>query len=157
MINQTNQTISTILGHTVPISSSPTIDIYLITVLVSLFMTLTNKYLSDQVAIKALRKEMKELQAKMKKVMRKDPKKAQMLQKEIMKKNLENMKYTMNPKIMLFTLLPMILVFSFIRKYYSHLGEFFNVFGLTHFGWLGTYILFSIINSIILKKLLDVA
>ena len=91
MINETNQTVQVVLGHTLPLTATPTFDIYIITLVVSLFMTLTHKYMSDQIAIKALRAEMKVLQKKMRKVMSKDPKKAQMLQKEIMKKNLENM------------------------------------------------------------------
>lgn len=153
----TNTTIPTFLGHTVPITISPLIDIYLITLITSLFITLVNKYLSDQVKIKSLRVEMKELQKKMKKTMKKDPSKAQELQKEIMKKNFENMKHAFNPKIMIITMIPLMFVFLTVKNTYSPFGEFFNVFGLTTFGWLGTYIVFSLINSILLKKVLDVA
>ena len=99
---------------------------------------------------------MKTLQKKMREHLTKDPKKAQALQQEIMAKNLENMKHAMNPKIMLVTMVPLILVFSLVRTLYGHMGEFLNL-GFTTFGWLGTYILFSLINSIIMKKLFDVA
>lgn len=135
---------------------SPILDIFLISLAGSLFVTLVNKYLSDQVKIKALREEMKELRKKSKEVMMKDPKKAQIIQQQMMQKSLENMKHSMNPKIMLTTMIPMLLLLGFVKKYYSPFGEFLNL-GFTTFGWLGSYIVFSIISSIILKKLLDVA
>jgi uncharacterized membrane protein (DUF106 family) len=74
-----------------------------------------------------------------------------------MKKNFENMKHAMNPKILVITMLPMLLLFFFVKTYYTHFGEFFTPFDLVSWGWLGTYIVFSIINSIALKKILDVA
>jgi len=159
-----NTTISTIinqtpafLGITAPITQSPIIDIYIITLITSLFITLVNKHMSDQETIKKTRKELKSLQKEMREVMKKDPKKAQTIQQQIMKKNLENMKHAFNIKIMMITMIPLSLVFILIRQLYSPFGEFFNFFGITTFGWLGTYIVFSIINSMILKKALDVA
>ena len=79
--------------------------------------------------------------------MKKDPKKAQVLQQQIMKKNLENMKHVMNPKIMIITMIPMLLLFFVIRTNYAHFGVMLNL-GFTEFEWLGTYITFSILNSI---------
>lgn len=148
---------ATLFGYTAPFTTSPTLDIYLLTLVVSLFITLTNKYMTDQVKIKALRKEMKDLQKKVREAMTKDPKKAQKMQQDMMKKNMENMKHTMNPKIMLITMVPLMIVFSFVGKLYSDFGEFFNFLGMTEFGWLGTYIVFSIVNSILMKKILNVA
>ena len=164
-MNETlNETLSSVVtsnqqfGILFPISGSPILDIFLVTILVALFTTLINKYFTDQTKIKALRLEMKELQKKMRETMMKNPEKAKQIQQEIMKKNMENIKHTMNPKIMLMTMLPLLGVFAFISKIYSPFGEFFTfpIFGWT-FGWLGTYIMFSIINSIIIKKVLDVA
>ncbi len=157
-INVTAQAVQdTLIGSIVPFTGSLTADIFLISLVGSLFVTLVNKYLSDQVKIKALRLEMKELRKQQREFMTKDPKKAQKVQQEMMKKSMENMKHSMNPKIMLTTMLPMLFLFALVRQYYSQFGEFFNFLGFTHFGWLGTYIVFSIINSIVLKKLLDVA
>ncbi len=153
----TNDVINTFLGHTIPVTGNPIYDIYILTLIISLFITLVNKYMSDQKKIKALRAELKILQKKMRKEMAKDPKKAQIMQKEIMKKNFENMKYAFNPKIMLITMVPLMFIFISVRQFYSPFGDILNVFGLTTFGWLGTYIIFSIINSMILKKVLDVA
>jgi len=161
-INQTLQSVvdtsaGTLFGHSLPLTSSPTWDIFILTLFTSLFITLVNKFFSDQVAIKALRKEMKTLQKEMRKVMAKDPKKAQTMQQQIMKKNMENMKYAFNLKVMMITMVPMMFMFIAVRQLYTPFGEFFNLLGFTTFGWLGTYILFSMINSIIMKKFLDVA
>jgi len=159
IINQTiNETIVPLLmgKYTIPLTSTPTVDIFLLALIGALFTTLVNKYMNDQVKIKALRADMKGLQKKVREMMKKDPKKAQILQKEIMKKNFENMKHTMNPKIMMTTMIPMLVLFFFIRKHYSHFDVILNL-GFTQFGWLGTYIVFSIIASIFLKKVLDVA
>lgn len=163
MNNTINETLSQvsiqapqILGMALPLTNSPAVDIFIITIFSSLFVTLINKFFSDQVAIKALRKDMKDLQKKARDAMKNDPKKAQQLQQQIMKKNLENMKHAMNPKIMLMTMLPMLLLFIFVKQYYGAFGNILDL-GFTEFTWLGTYILFSIINSILLKKVLDVA
>lgn len=158
-INETLlQTPTTILGTSAPFTNSPTIDIFLITLIVAVFINLINKYFTDQVKIRALRAEMKELQKKMREKFKTNPQEAQKLQQQIMKKNMENIKHAMNPKIMLITMGPLLIVFTFIGKLYGYLGEFFIIplFGW-NFGWLGTYILFSIINSIIIKKVLNVA
>ena len=156
VIDAVNETVPTLLGMSAPFTSSPAIDIALIALVGALFTTLVNKFLSDQVKIKALRVEMKKLQKKVREMMKKDPKNAQALQSEIMKKNMENMKHAMNPKIMIITMIPMLFLFFFIKEYYSGFGEFLNL-GFTTFGWLGSYFTFSIIASLVLKKVLDVA
>ena len=48
-----------IFFSSVPFSFHPALDIFLITIFASLFTTLINKYMTDQVKIKALRSEMK--------------------------------------------------------------------------------------------------
>lgn len=157
-LNQTTQDIPEILGQTVPLTSYVFLDIFLIALVGSLFVTIVNKYLSDQEKIKQLKKEMNDLRKKSREALKKDPKQAQKIQQEMMQKSMENMKHTMNPKIMLTTMLPMLLILGFVRKYYSAI--YFPVvlnLGFTQFTWLGTYICSSIIWSIILKKILDVA
>lgn len=162
-INQTVADVSqTFIGMTFPFTNSPAMDIFLMSLVASLFITLVNKYMSDQVKIKALRAEMKELQKKMRGMMAKNPEKAKKLQQEIMKKNMENMKHAFNMKIMMITMLPMLLLFGFISKNYSQFPVIFD-FGFSFWffwqpwGWLGTYLVSSIICSIALKKILNVA
>lgn len=157
LTNQTLTNVSQVMGINLPVSGSPLMDIILITLITSLFITLVNKKFSDQVKIKALRAEMKELQKKMRKQMAKDPKKAQALQKKIMEKNMENFKHAFNMKVMMITMIPMMFVFLFLGRYYSVFGEFFTPVSFISWGWLGSYLLFSIVWSIVLKKVLDVA
>ncbi len=154
--NQTADALPTILGSTVPLTFSPVLDIFLIALVGSLFVTLINKYLGDQTRIRALKEEMKGLRKKSREVMMKDPKKAQQIQQEMMKKSMENMKLTMNPRIMLTTMLPMLLLLGLVRNLYAPLGDFWDL-GFTTFSWLGTYIVASLIWSILLKKVLNVA
>lgn len=164
-LNETiNQTItqSVYMGQTIPVTTYPALDIFIITFFVALFITVVNKYMTDQITIKALRNDMKELQKKFKETMAKDPAKAQKIQQEIMKKSFENLKHSMNMKVMLVTMVPILLIFSVVAKAYGPFGEFFNIFPFFgwawfNWGWLGTYIFFSIVNSIVLKKVLDVA
>lgn len=155
LVAAANQT-TTLLGHSVPFTGHPALDIFIITLFTSFFVTMINKYFTDQIKIKALRAEMKELQGKMRKEMTKNPKKAQEIQKKIFQKNMENIRHTMKPQVMLLTMFPMLILFIYVAKYYGPLGEFLNL-GFTTFGWLGTYLVLSIINSIIMKKVLDVA
>ena len=157
-VNETVTQIPEILGVVVnvPLTFHPVADIFFLTVITALFTTIIRKYLTDQAHIRALRKDMKDLQKKMRDTMKKDPNKAQKLQQEIMKKNMENMKNEMNPKIMLTTMIPLLFVFFLARKLYEPSGDILFL-GFTEFTWLGTYIIFSIINSIIIKKILNVA
>ncbi|MFW6285899.1 MAG: hypothetical protein ACOC16_01890 [Nanoarchaeota archaeon] len=159
-INQTiNDSISQVplfLGISAPLTMSPLLDILIIAFIGSAFVTIINKYLSDQVKIRALRAEMKDLKKKSRKYMVKDPQKAQAIQQEMMKKSFESMKHAMNPKVLIITMIPMLLLIGLVKNLYSPFGDILNL-GFVQFAWLGTYIVFSIIWSIALKKLLDVA
>lgn len=157
-LNATSLNATSLLGINIPFSGFVLLDIYLITLVVALFTTIITKYMTDQISIKALRKDLKDSQKKMREIMVKDPKKAQELQQKIMKKNFELMKHSMNIKMLLITMAPLLIVFTLVGRLYP--SELFPVIlnlGFVSFAWLGTYIIFSIINSIILKKVLDVA
>ena len=144
------------LSPHIPFTGYPSLDIFIITLVICLFTTLINKYMTDQVKIKALRLEMKQLNKKMRETIKEDPEKAQEIQREIMKRNMNNFKESFKPKILLITLIPLLVVFYFIKELYGPFGEFFPLI-FTEFGWLGTYMIFSIINSLLIKKILDVA
>ena len=147
---------ATFIGLTVPFSYSPLVDLLIVSFIAALFTTLLNKYLTDQVAIKALREEMKKKQKEMKEIMKTNPKAAQTLQMDIMKKNMELFKHSFNFKIMAITLLPMIFIFTQIRSGYNSYEVILDL-GFMSFGWLGTYLILTIICSILLKKVLKVA
>ena len=81
------------------------------------------------------------------------------INKKAMSKNLELMKHSMKPTI--FTFIPIILIFSWMRTTYIPTGDLFSwgfqmpFFGVG-IGWLWTYILSSIIFSIALRKVLKI-
>lgn len=157
-LNQSVIQASQFLGQTIPFTGSALFDIYLITLVVAVFTTIVTKYLTDQVSIKALRKDLKDSQKKMREVLKKDPQKAQEMQKKIMKKNFELMKHSMNIKMILVTMGPLLVVFTLIAKLYpATLFPTILNLGFISFAWLGTYIIFSIVNSLILKKVFNVA
>ena len=157
-LNQSAIQATQFLGHSAPFTGFALIDIYLITLIVAVFTTIVTKYLTDQITIKALRKDLKESQKKMREFLKKDPQKAQEMQKKIMKKNFELMKHSMNLKMILVTMGPLLLVFTIVAKLYPvTLFPTILDLGFISFAWLGTYIIFSLINSLVLKKVLDVA
>ena len=142
------------LGLNFPIIN-PIIDILIISFITSLYITLINKYFTDQRKMKRIKEETKELQKKIRKFMTKDPKKAQNLQKEMFSKNIESFKVMFSIKPMLLTMIPLGIIFYYVREIYMNFGEFLNL-GFTTFGWFGSYFIFAIISSILLKKLLKV-
>ena len=156
-INETATTTSTeIAGISIPFTTIPAFDIFLLSLATSAFITIVNKHFTDQAKIKALRKEMKDMQKKLREKMKEDPDKAKEIQQEIMKKNFETMKQSFRPQVFLITGIPLLFVFMFIAGNYGQFGDILNL-GLFEVGWLGSYIIFSIANSIILKKVLNVA
>jgi uncharacterized membrane protein (DUF106 family) len=88
-----------------------------------------------------------------------NPEKMTEANKKLMSKNLELMKHSMRPT--LFTFIPIILVFSWLREVYLPAGDIFHwgfsipLFG-PGIGWLWTYILVSVIMNILLRKALKI-
>ena len=91
---------------------------------------------------------MKELQKDVKKV-KDQPDKVMRLNKEIMKKNAVVFKNSFKP--MLITLIPILLIFRWLNVTFADAGDL--LFG---FQWLGTYIISSIVFSVILRKIMKV-
>ncbi|MBM3199447.1 DUF106 domain-containing protein [Candidatus Woesearchaeota archaeon] len=116
-------------------------------------ITLAYKYLSDQVRMKELKEEMNDMQKRMKE-MKDKPEKVMEMQKDAMKKNFEYMKHSMKPT--LFTFVPIIIIFGWLSNYFeiqAKAGNPFSFFGLS---WLWAYIIFSLITSIALRKVMKV-
>ena len=123
--------------------------ILIISFIITLLTTLVYKYFTNQEALKKLNYENKGLQEKMKQH-KGDVKKMAELQKEALQKSLiEPMKHQIKP--LLITMIPFLLVFSWLRLRYEGTGDL--IFGI---GWFGTYIVSSIIFSMVLRKVLKV-
>ena len=134
------------------VSISPIVGIIFIAFLLSLLSTLSWKFLTDQVLLKSLREKNAKAREETKKY-RDDPKKLAELNSKMAREALEDMKlqYKQSIKPMIATLIPFAFVFIWIRKTYEPLGAVF--LGL---GGIWTYIIFSIVFSMILRKVMKV-
>jgi uncharacterized membrane protein (DUF106 family) len=123
----------------------------IISFILTLITTLIYKYMTDQEVMKTLKADIKALQAEMKN--HKDNKEKMMsIQKEAMGKNMQYMKQSFKPMIV--TFIPIIFIFGWLRTYYEALGNPAIFFGLT---WIWTYIIFSVVISIGLRKILKIS
>lgn len=123
---------------------------FIIIIIITFFMTLVQKYATDQKTLKELRKEQKEVQGEMKKY-RDHPEKLMEMQKKQMEFIPKTMKLSMRP--MMFTAIPLILFFRWFMDFFSAIGnpKFFGFLS-----WFWFYLLGSIIFSSILRKILKV-
>ena len=146
------------------IQSSPLIFVTLMSIVASFLVTLSYKYLKNQESLKRLREEQSELRKKIKeesKINKDNPEKIMEMQKRMFETSIEQMKHTFKP--MLFNFLPLIILFWWIRKSITDsqviLSLPFNIpkIGLDNgFGWLGVYVIISLIFNQIFKKVLKV-
>lgn len=136
----------------------PLVSIFIVTLIITFLVTIAYKYLSNQSEIKTAKEETKMLQQEIKKH-KDNSQKIMELNKELMKRSGILMKNSLKPTLI--TFIPIILIFNWLRKTFIPYGNLINwgfsvpIFG-TGWGWLGTYIVFSIIFSIILRKILKV-
>lgn len=87
------------------------LGIFALAFIITLLMTLVYKWATDQQEMKRLKKQLKDLQAKMRK-QRDNPKKAMQLQKKLMSLNGTYMKKSLKPA--LYTFIPIIIVFGWM-------------------------------------------
>lgn len=131
------------------VSISPLWGLIIVSFILTLITTLVYKLMTDQKAIKSMKDEMKQIRKDMKEF-KSDPEKVMSLQKESMEKSLKQMKMTLKP--MIITFIPLIIVFGWLKNTYSELSLSF--LGIT--SWIWVYIIFALISSIILRKILKV-
>ncbi|HRZ85752.1 MAG TPA: EMC3/TMCO1 family protein [Candidatus Paceibacterota bacterium] len=117
--------------------------------IITLVTTILQKYGTDQVSLKKLKEEQKVLRDEMQKY-KNDP--AKMM--ELNKKSLEFIPktYDLTIKPLFYTIIPMILLFRWFGDYFP---KDYKLFGII--GWLWFYLIFSIIFTMILRKVMDVA
>lgn len=136
------------------------LNIIMMSFILTFIITIMYKLLTDQILLKELKTQVKNHQKEMKNH-KDDHQKMMEIQKQAMSLNMKYMKHSMKP--MLFTFIPIILIFGWLRNHpvigdADILSWGFNIplFG-TGLGWLGTYIIFSIIFSMIIRKVLKVS
>jgi len=124
--------------------SNPKISIAVFSVLVTTLSTLVQKWLTNQEHLKSLKKRQKEIQKELRSC------KDQCLMKEL---NSEMMKITgvmfkSSMKPMFVTIIPFLILFAWLR------GIYVPVMGNS---WIWYYIGYSVVASIVLRKVLKVA
>ncbi len=117
---------------------------------ISLIMTLTQKYLTDQETLREMKKEQKALQSEMKKY-KEHPEKLMEFQKKQIELVPKMMKVSMRSVV--YTAIPLILFFRWFNDYFSAIPEF-RFFGFLSWFWF--YLLGSMIFSSILRKIMKV-
>ena len=126
-----------------------TLGMTIIVLVLSIFMTLVQKYATDQKTLKEMKDEQKRLNDEAKKV-RDNPEKMMEIQKESMKFMVPMMK--LSTRALIFTGIPFILFFRWFNDFFTVID--FRFFGFLDWFWF--YLLGSIIFSSIFRKILKV-
>ena len=128
-----------------------TVGMLIIIFILSLVMTLIQKYTTDQVELKKIKIEQKALQKEMK-ASRQDPKKTAELQKKNMAMIPKQFKLSMGS--IAYTAIPFVLFFRWFDDFFTAMSnpKFFGFLG-----WFWFYLIAYMIFSSIIKKKLDVA
>jgi len=125
-------------------------NLLLLSFALTLIMTVLYKFLTDQKLMKELKDEMKHLQKEMKEF-KDNPEKMMEMQKKSFQIMMKQFSQSLKPTLI--TMIPILVIFAWMKNYYTALGNPSVLFGL---GWIWIYILSSIILSIALRKLFKV-
>ncbi|MBS3095249.1 hypothetical protein J4231_01070 [Candidatus Woesearchaeota archaeon] len=122
-----------------------------LTFILTIIVVIIYKYASNQEALKRLREDSIRISQEMKEH-KDNPAKVMELQKEQFQKGFfEQFKHTLKP--MIITIIPMGIVFIYLRDFYTKIGNPKLMLG---FGWIFVYIIFSIAFNMVLRKILKV-
>jgi uncharacterized membrane protein (DUF106 family) len=124
--------------------SSPKFSIAIFSIVVTLISTLAQKWLTNQEHLKSLKKRQKEIQKELRKC--KEPDLMKELNAEMMKLTGVMFKSSMKP--MFATIIPFLILFWWLRSIYV------PVMGSS---WIWYYLGYSVVASIVLRKVLRVA
>jgi uncharacterized membrane protein (DUF106 family) len=122
----------------------------IITAILSIFLTLVQKYTTDQSLLREIKKEQKILQAQMKEF-KDHPDKLLELQKKQFSFIPKTFEITMRPLI--YTSVPIILFFRWFHDYFTLVDV--KIFGF--FSWFWAYLILAILFSSIFRKVFNVA
>ncbi len=137
---------------------SPRWALVVISLVITALSTLAYKVLTNQSEMKVLKEEMNNLRKKMKES-KDNPDKMSAINQQMMERNLKYMRHSMRP--MLFTFIPIILIFSWLKVTFLPAGDLFS-WGFSIWpwgagiGWLWTYLLCSIIFNLLIRKLFKI-
>lgn len=124
-------------------TGNPKVSIAVFSVIVTLLSTLAHKWLTNQEHLKSLKKRQKEIQKELRGC--KDECLMKELNSEMMKLTGVMFKSSMKP--MFVTIIPFLILFAWLRGVYTPVLS----------SWIWYYIGYSVVASIILRKVLKVA
>jgi len=136
------------------------ISLALISSCVALLSTLVYKYFTDQGLIKQVREDMKKYQDQIK-AHKGDQEKVMELHKKITDLNMKIMPEQFKP--MLITIVPFLVIFWLLSTLFGNMVLIPIPYHVplsaheTGLGWIGTYVIFSMVFTTILRKALKVA
>lgn len=118
--------------------------------IIALITTIIQKYTTDQVAIKELKDEQKAIQKEIRNF-KDDPQKMMEMQQETIPLTFKILQLSM--KATIFTIIPFILFFRWFMDFFAEIGDplFFGFFS-----WFWFYLIFVMIFSSILRKIMKV-
>ena len=124
------------------IQNNPKLSIIIISFLISLFVTVIRYFMTDKEKMREIKDKQKNLRAEMK-IHRNNPEKMMEINQKMLDDMPEQMKQSFKP--MIITLIPILLVFAWMRSVYA-VTEIAN-------NWLWWYIISSLVFSIALGKI----
>ncbi len=122
--------------------------ILLISLIMSIFNQIAFMKIVNRDEYNKLRNDMKEKRSKMKELDAKHPDYSKE-QNDLMSLSLKMTRLTLKPSM--YTMLPFWFVFVYLQKSFSSAGAILTLFGYS-FGWLGTYLIFSLMFSLFTRK-----
>ncbi len=120
----------------------------IVSAIITLFITIIQKYTVDNEALKQLKADQKKLQQNMKEL-KDNPEKLMQLQQESLAKAGEMFQISM--RSFSYTAIPIILFFRWFSDYFAQFNPPVRIFGI--FTWFIAYLISSIIFSIIFRKM----
>ncbi len=118
-----------------------------VSAIITLFITIVQKYTVDNETLKQLKGEQKKIQEDMK-LLKEHPEKLMQLQKQSMEKAGEM--FSLSMKSFSYTAIPIILFFRWFSDYFGAFNPPLKILGFL--SWFWAYLIFSIIFSIIFRK-----
>jgi uncharacterized membrane protein (DUF106 family) len=124
------------------IQANPKLSLFIISVVLTFIITLISYWVTDHVKMKGIKEKQKRLREEMK-IHKENPQKMMEIQKQMMEDFPHQMKESM--KTSMITLIPMIFLFKWLSTVYATTTIASS--------WIWWYIGFSIVSSIVLRKL----
>jgi uncharacterized membrane protein (DUF106 family) len=131
------------------INFNQTFAIFFVTAVFTLLSTLVYKFTTKQDMIKKLKEETKQMNKEIRSSVN-NPKKVKEIEKKLWENNITLFKQNLIP--MIITLVPFLLLFGWLKTAFEVYTE--PLFG--YFGWFGTYIIMTLILSLVFRKILKV-